>query len=74
MLKEALILTIMKEDNRIVIQATGQGKIEIYPESETDFFSTAIDAQISFVKDEKGNVTKLILHQGGEDQVAEKIE
>ena len=48
--------------------------MEIYSETETQFFNDCIDAQISFVKDEKGKVTKLILHQGPVEQVAEKIE
>ena len=73
-LKKDFILTVTKEDNKLIAQATGQGRVEIYPESETEFFNEAIDAQISFAKDEKGKVTKLILHQGGMDQGAEKIE
>ena len=33
-------------------QATGQGKIPIYAESETKFFPTAMPAEIEFFKDE----------------------
>jgi len=42
-------------------------------ESETGFFLKAIDAQITFVKDNKGQVVRLILHQGGVDMEAKKI-
>jgi CubicO group peptidase (beta-lactamase class C family) len=73
-LKEDFIITVTKENNRLITQATGQAKFEIYPESETEFFSKIIDGQISFAKDKSGKVSKLILHQAGLDQVAERIE
>ncbi len=73
-IKEDYILTLTKEDNKLILQATGQRKVEIYPETETKFFNESIDAEISFVKDEKGKVIKLILRQDQIEQVAEKIE
>ena len=66
------IITITKEENRLSAQATGQDKVEIYPESETKFFYKVVDAQITFVKNDKGVVEKLILHQNGEHH-AKKI-
>jgi hypothetical protein len=72
-LSEAFILTVTKEDGKLLVQATGQEKIEVYPASETEFFCKVIDAQLFFVKDENGNVTKLILLQGGGYATAEKI-
>ncbi|MFA5075177.1 MAG: serine hydrolase [Candidatus Babeliales bacterium] len=73
-LKENFFLTITKENNKLFVQATGQSKFQIYPESETKFFYKYINAQISFVRDEDNKVTKLILHQGGMDQEADKVE
>jgi len=67
-------LTVTREGDKLFAQATGQGKNEIFPESETKFFLRAVDAQISFVKDESGKVTHLILHQGGANQRANKVE
>ena len=46
-------------------QPTGQRKLEIFPESETEYFLKVNDIQITFVKDEQGNVTHLVVHQGG---------
>jgi CubicO group peptidase (beta-lactamase class C family) len=66
------ILTVTREGDRLMTQATGQGKIEIFPESETKFFPKVMEAKITFVKDESGKVTHLILQQGGERQ-AKKI-
>ncbi len=67
------IVTITREDNRIFTQATGQNKFEIYPESKTKFFLKAFDAQVTFVKNEQGKVTELIMHQGGREFSAKKI-
>lgn len=79
--KEDFFLTVTKENNKLITQVTGQEKLEVYPESETEFFNNVmIDGKISFIKDERGAVTKLILHQisrqapDGKDMVAEKIE
>jgi CubicO group peptidase (beta-lactamase class C family) len=69
-LAPTFILTVTREGDRLMTQATGQAKLEVFPESETKFFLKVVDAQITFVKDERGTVTHLILHQGGKDQKA----
>ncbi len=48
-------------------QATGQPKRPIFAESETMFFLKAVDAQIEFFKNAKGEVTHLVLHSYGHD-------
>jgi len=68
-----LIITVTKENNRLFAQATGQPKFELYPESETKFFARVADLQVTFVKNEEGEVTQLIVHQGGKDTPARKI-
>jgi CubicO group peptidase (beta-lactamase class C family) len=62
------IITITRDGDRLLAQATGQPQFEIFPESETKFFLKVVEAQISFVKDAAGQVTELILHQGGEQR------
>jgi len=57
-------LVITLEGDQLVSQATGQGKMPLFAESETKFFPKVIDAEIEFLKDDKGAVTHLILHQG----------
>ena len=52
-------LVVTVEDGQLVTQATGQGKVPIYAESETKFFPTVIPAEIEFVKDDQGKVTSL---------------
>lgn len=67
------VITITKEGDQLYAQATGQSRLELFAESETKFFLTAVEAQISFVKDEKGQVTELILHQNGRNMPARRI-
>lgn len=67
------ILTVTKEGNKLITQATGQGKIEIFAETETKFFVKVMDAQIEFVKGVSGKIEKLILTQGGRKMDAKKI-
>ena len=71
-LRPGFIITVSKEENRLMVQATGQQKVEVFPESETKFFYQVVDAQISFKKDAQGKVTGLVLHQRG-DHDAKKI-
>jgi CubicO group peptidase (beta-lactamase class C family) len=66
-------LTVTRDGDRLMTQATGQGKIEVFPESESEFFLKVTDAQITFVK-EGGKVTHLILHQNGQDMKAKRAE
>jgi hypothetical protein len=48
-------------------QATNQPKFPVYPETETKFFLTVVDAEVEFITDDKGQVTYLILHQNGHE-------
>jgi CubicO group peptidase (beta-lactamase class C family) len=68
------ILTITQEGDHLFTQATGQPKAEIFAESDRDFFPKVSDAQITFVRDGQGRVKELILHQGGQDTHAKRIE
>jgi CubicO group peptidase (beta-lactamase class C family) len=67
------VLTVTREDDKLMIQGTGQAKIEILPESETRFFTNGSDAMINFMKISSGSVTQLILQQGGNDISAGRI-
>lgn len=62
--------TVTLDGDRLKVKLTGQDAFPIYPSSPTEFFYRIVDAQITFVLDDKGEVTKLILHQNGVDQEA----
>jgi D-alanyl-D-alanine-carboxypeptidase/D-alanyl-D-alanine-endopeptidase len=72
-LAPTFVITISREGDQFFAYATGQGKFELFAETESDFFLTVVDAQITFVKDDKGQVTHLVLHQNKVDQPAKKI-
>src|SRR5437764_860742 len=65
-------IVITLEGNRLMSQATNQPALPLFPESETSFFLKAVDAQIEFTKNDKGEVTSLTLRQGGNEMKALK--
>jgi CubicO group peptidase (beta-lactamase class C family) len=60
-------IAVTREGARLFIQATGQPRVEIFAQSESEFFLKVVDARITFLKD------GLILHQNGMDQKAKKV-
>jgi CubicO group peptidase (beta-lactamase class C family) len=68
------VLTVTREGNQLFAQLTGQSKFEIFPASETNYFWKVADAQVTFVKDAGGKVTKAIHHQNGQTIDAPKIQ
>ncbi len=72
-LQPNVILSITRQGDALLAQATGQPRFRMFPESETDFFLKLVDAQITFVKDASGRVTSLILHQNGQDKTAKRL-
>jgi len=55
------------EDGKLMSQATGQGKFQIFAESETKFFAKVVDAQIEFIEADEGSFKSFILYQGGQE-------
>ncbi|HKP35293.1 MAG TPA: DUF3471 domain-containing protein [Pyrinomonadaceae bacterium] len=72
-LTPSFIITITNEGGKLMAQATGQDKFELSPSSETEFVLKASDAHLTFVKNEQGKVTELILNQNGRKMPAKKI-
>jgi len=68
------VMAITRDGDHLFVQATGQPKFEIFPESDRDYFLKVVDAQITFVTDSQGQATELILHQNGLDQHAKRVE
>jgi CubicO group peptidase (beta-lactamase class C family) len=54
-------MTIVLEDQKMFGQLTGQPRIEMFAESETEFFVKLVDAQMTFGPD------YIVLHQAGRD-------
>jgi CubicO group peptidase (beta-lactamase class C family) len=68
----SIVVSIIREGGRLFAQLNGH-KNEIFPESAREFFFKSFDAQITFVTDGTGHATELILHEGGTDVRANRI-
>jgi uncharacterized protein YneR len=73
-LAPGFVLTVTRDGGRLFVQATAQPKLEVFAESEKRFFYEVVDAQITFEVGESGPATGLVLHQGGQDMPAKRIE
>ena len=62
------------EYGHLWVRDTSDKALELFSEKDNDFFFQAIDAQVSFVADASGKVTRMILHVNGEDSVAVKVQ
>ena len=73
-LQPGFTMTVTLEDGHMMVQATGQAKVEIFAMSATRFFLKVVDAQIEFNRDDAGIVESLTLFQGGQEVPGTKIE
>jgi CubicO group peptidase (beta-lactamase class C family) len=69
-LAPAFVLTVTRDGDRLMVQATGQPAVRIWASARDEFFLKVVDAQISFTRGADGRIDALILHQGGRDQRA----
>jgi len=60
-------LSVTVENGGLMVQATGQDRFPVFPESQVKFFYKVVDAEITFVPNKGGRVNKIILHQNGRD-------
>lgn len=71
-LTRAFTIAITRDDDKLVLQATGQGAFTMVAESPTSFSIKVVGAVIEFETDAMGNVTGLVLVQNGVRQRATK--
>ncbi len=66
-------LTVRRDGDRLLTMATGQGEVEVYPSSETEFFLTVVDARLEFViEDGAEAASAVILRQGGAELTGQR--
>ena len=66
-------VSVFKEGDKLMTQATNQPAFELFPEGENKFFLRAVDAKVTFTRDASGVVTGLVIHQGGREVPGKKI-
>jgi hypothetical protein len=62
----SFILTFTREEDTLFTQATGQDRLEIVATSDTTFSWLAVEASVTFHRNDEGEVHALTLHQNGE--------
>jgi CubicO group peptidase (beta-lactamase class C family) len=68
-------MLITLENDQLYSKLGNQGAVPIFAESQTMFFPKVVDAELEFTKDdEQGRPTEMILHQGGRDQPAKRLD
>jgi len=68
------ILTVTKEGTQLMTQATGQQKLPVFPKSENEFYLKVVDAQLTFNKNDEGNIESVTLHQNGQNMPGKKLD
>lgn len=69
-----LIMIVSLDNDRFFLQLTGQPRVELFAENDSNFFLKVVPAQLTFTPGEDGSIAALILHQGGHDTVATRID
>lgn len=73
-LHPGFLIEITREGSGLYAQATGQNRLELIPLSATEFAVQGIDARIEFPAEAGAVAPSLVLHQGGRDATAPRIE
>jgi CubicO group peptidase (beta-lactamase class C family)/nicotinamidase-related amidase/type 1 glutamine amidotransferase len=58
-------MTLTREGNRLFAQLAGQPRFEVFPRGKDRFFWKVVEAEVEFVRDDKGQVVKALHRQGG---------
>jgi len=66
-------VSVFKEGEKLMTQATNQPSFELFPEGENKFFLRAVDAKVTFTRDASGVVTGIVIHQGGREIPGKKV-
>jgi uncharacterized protein DUF3471/copper type II ascorbate-dependent monooxygenase-like protein len=66
--------TIQREGDKLFFIASGQPRIQAFPESETKFFFKVVDAQVTFIKNDSGEVTELLFQMNNRNIRAKKVD
>jgi CubicO group peptidase (beta-lactamase class C family) len=68
------VLTVRRDKEKLMAQMTGQPEFEIFAKAPDAFFWKIVAAEIKFVTDDDGKVTKAVHQQGGAKMEVKKVE
>ena len=58
-------MVVERRGSILMVKLGAQPAYPVFPRAEDDFFYTVVEADLRFERDEAGEVTGLVLHQGG---------
>jgi hypothetical protein len=64
--RNPVLLMVALSGDHLIIQAMGREMIPVYAKSETKFAAMGIPVQIEFFKNDKGEVTHIIMDESGQ--------
>ncbi len=70
----SFVITLTRDDDRLLARATGQSQMELTPTSDSTFAVIGVDASLTLHLDEGGRAESLTLHQGGMSQRASRLD
>jgi len=71
--KHHVYITLENDTLQMEAPQGGLPKSPLFAEDETNFYLKIIDARIEFVKDASGNISELIAHYNGKNEVCKKV-
>jgi D-alanyl-D-alanine-carboxypeptidase/D-alanyl-D-alanine-endopeptidase len=73
-LTPAIRLTVTRNGDQLFVQLTGQGPLGLFADAKDKFFLRAVEAAVTFDRDEQGHVIDAVLRQNGRDQKAKRVQ
>jgi CubicO group peptidase (beta-lactamase class C family) len=70
---DGVVMTVVREEDHLVVQMTGQGPSAIFPSGPREFFPEDIEAQFVFAESGTAPTQSLVLNQDGQSYKAQRI-
>jgi CubicO group peptidase (beta-lactamase class C family) len=64
------VVTVSREGDKLMIETPLYPRVQIFPESETSFFVKVADAGVTFVRDDNGRISRLVIRAGRQEYQA----
>lgn len=68
------VITVSRTADSLFVQVTGQPRVQVRPTSDSTFAMAELDAEITFHRDDDGDVEALSVEQRGQTQRARRLE
>jgi tetratricopeptide (TPR) repeat protein len=68
------VVVVTRDGDRLFAKGTDKPIVEIFPESDREFFVKVAPVQLTFVRDRAAPASAVVVHANGYDMTAEKVE